>query len=195
MEAGLSEVVCFWVEPVPRAMSSLRRYERSSGPFRTEGCAYHDASVDIGEVDFPIPEDHTTGYGRDDFPHDDPRWPKKCDRCDYVFRDEDHWQHNVNLLYGGSPDGKLYTGRRLPPGAMRDAEWYRGFRPESCGPTCDGKIIAVMLPDGTEWHPDLPATNGGPWTRSGTVPRVSCTPSILTDAYHGYLTDGVLRSC
>jgi hypothetical protein len=74
---------------------------------------------------------------------------------------------------------------------MYDAHWWPVKGP-------DGIALAVILPPGghTEtWHPDTGAKDGPPWTRTGTIPRVTCTPSILTNKYHGFLTDGFLVEC
>jgi hypothetical protein len=52
-----------------------------------------------------------------------------------------------------------------------------------------------MTPGG-EWAIDMPSIDGGKWSRTGTVPKISVTPSILIpDKYHGFLTDGTLRDC
>lgn len=34
-----------------------------------------------------------------------------------------------------------------------------------------------------------------PWTRTGAIPKVTCSPSILTPRYHGFLRDGFLEEC
>ena len=55
--------------------------------------------------------------------------------------------------------------------------------------------LIVMTPGG-EWAIDMPSIDGGKWSRTGTVPKISVTPSILIpDKYHGFLTDGTLRDC
>lgn len=166
---------------------SLRRYcnnekEKCPGPYR-----YHNAEIVLGDV--PFPHDGTNGFGRDNQPHDDPRWPYKCDYCPYVFTDEDAWQHNMNRLYQGAPDGKLYTNRNMPPGAMYDADWLPVKGP-------DGIALAVVLPPvgGDDvWHPDGKSSSGGSWTRTGKIPDVTCSPSVLAPNYHGYLRAGWLE--
>jgi len=197
-----SRIECFWLEPVELARSSLRRYQRvldytavtcPGNPMR-----HHDTSVYIGDVPYPYDPQGILGYGKDDVPHDDPRWPKTCHVCGYAFKDDDNWQHNVSQYFRDARNGKLYTTRNMPPGAMYDAKWW-----DHPGP--DGISLAVVLPpektdpeygQSSVWHPDTPPHNGSaPWTRTGTIPKVTCTPSILTPDYHGFLIDGWLVEC
>lgn len=177
--------------PVGRGDESLRRYEKREDytihtcPTNPMRC--HDTSVELGEIDYPM--DEWLGWGRDDLPHDDPRWPKVCDVCGYSFMETDHWQHNLVRLFTGSPDGKLYSTRNMPAGAMYDAPWW-----DEKG--ADGLALVVVTPGDTHWMPDGPSANGGkPWTRTGAVPKITVTPSISTPRYHGFLTDGVLIEC
>ena len=65
----------------------------------------------------------------------------------------------------------------------------------------DGKCLMCRVTGGHDWFIDGKSTNGSGWTRTGTVPRISVKPSILiygrdgkTPVYHGYLTNGILRS-
>jgi hypothetical protein len=187
-----SKIECFWLEPIELGASTLRRYEKcdSYGSCPQNRMRIHDTTVAIGEVPYPFGKERYTGYGADDVPHDHPQWPKVCETCGYVFKDTDVWQHNVHRLFKGAPDGKLYSTRNMPPGAMYDAFW------SVKGP--DGIALAVVLPpDGgyDVWHPDANSSNGTPWTRTGTVPKVTCSPSVQTPRYHGHLRDGFLVEC
>lgn len=182
-------IECFWLEPTDTGRADLRRYAGEQPCPGSYG--YHNASVEIGDLPFPITEDGILGYGKDDVAHDDLRWPKICNGCDYAFLEGDNWQHNVQRLYRGAPDGKLYTSRTMPPGAMFNATWWNEPGP-------DGITLAVVLPpNGGDdiWMPDVPSKDGRPWTRTGAIPRVTCRPSILTPRYHGFLTDGKLEEC
>lgn len=196
-----SRIKCFWMEPTEIGTSDLRRYERRSyDPMTPPTCPsnpmrYHDATIVIGEVPYPFDPQGLVGYSHsDDIPHDDLRWPTVCETCSTPFKEDDHWQHNVKRLFKGAPDGKLYTTRNMPPGAMWDADWW----PEK-GP--DGITLAVALPPGGNgdvdvWMPDGTCNKSStPWTRTGTIPNVTCRPSILTPRYHGFLTDGWLEEC
>lgn len=191
-----SRIQCFWLEPTAFAISGLRRYEKresyeeASWTCPSNRMKFHDTSVDLGQIDYPLGE--FNGYGRDDIPHEDPRWPKVCHVCGTPFKDTDHWQHNVTRLFSGAPDGKLYTLRNCPPGAMYDANWG----PMDLGP--DGIRLAVALPpEGGDdyWLVDGPSKGGGRWTRTGTVPNITASPSILTPRYHGFLRGGYLEEC
>lgn len=39
---------------------------------------------------------------------------------------------------------------------------------------------------------NAPEPSGGHWTRTGTPPTITASPSILTPRYHGFLQGGVL---
>jgi len=191
----MSRITCFWMTPIDRARQTLRRYQRVTD-YRVVTCPahpmkHHDASVRIEDVAYPFGEKRMLGE-EGNISHDDPRWPKHCEACGYEFVAEDHWQHNIQRLFTGAPDGHQYTTRDMPPGAMFDADWFPKKGP-------DGIALAVVLPpDGGDdiWVPDSPPARGGsPWTRTGTIPRVTCQPSILTPRYHGFLVAGELVSC
>lgn len=187
-----NKVVCFWCEPADSAQESLRRFVFSSkeGALCTGRWGYHHASVILGSV--PWKKEHN---GEGNIPDlelkKDPRWPKMCE-CGYEFTDKDEWQHNFNRHYQRSDGGGLILLGEPPVGAMWDAYWMKDF----VGP--DGKSLVVVLPDGTPWNVDGPSRNNGVlgpgWTRTGTVPKVTARPSILTPGYHGFLTDGELIS-
>lgn len=174
---------CFLAERTDRARESLRRYARLDAPCPATG-AYHNASVDLG-TDVPFAGEYN-GSGRDDFPHDDPRWPTAC-ACGYAFAEIDTWQHNLDRLYrdGG---GRLFTLRDAPPGAMWDAQWAADHWHGN-----DGRCLYVKLPDGSDWCVDGPAANSDTgWQRTGEPPRITATPSIDSGGYHGFLQNGVL---
>jgi hypothetical protein len=189
-----NEVVCFWCAPQGSAEESLRRFILKEGSVCPGPYKYHNAVAKLGETPYPL--DEYNGYGLDNAPHDDPRWPKKCDYCDYVFKEEDNWQHNLERIYqeavfGGEvmPNGRRFPLRDAPPGAMWDGKWYWQKGP-------DGLSIYVQTPGG-EWCIDSPANNSKkPWDRTGVPPKITARPSILIgDRYHGWLTDGVLKAC
>lgn len=207
-------IKCFWLEPTDRAEAFLRRYERHSyDPLPPPSCPgnrmqYHDTEVSIGEIAYS--EAEAERASRDDFPRDDPRWPRACDVCGAPYRDEDHWQYNVKRLYSGAPDGKLYTirfgPRMAPPGSMYDADWY-----PTKGP--DGIALAVVVPGQDHvWLVDSRASNctlpddnehrcwvrhGDPRTGNVHVDknRRTCAAgagSIQMGSYHGFLHNGSL---
>jgi hypothetical protein len=149
-----------------------------------------------------VEEHPATPTNGDDHPHDDPRWPGKCDRCDYIFTAEDEWQKNFDLVYR-TDDGREFTlvspdqmtndkASMAPSGAMWEAPWM------GTGP--DGKSFVVRTPGG-DWHIDGDYTHGR-WTRTGVPPNLTVTPSILCGTrsdgswvYHGFLTSGKLLEC
>lgn len=163
-------IKCFWIEPAELERVWLRRYR---GPRYTPdgdriqdaGCplplGYHDSTVLL--VDERPIRGHGIGdpevLARDgvhDAPSkDDPRWPSRCD-CGYEFQPDDSWQVFPLRLYRGAPDGKLYTLRDVPAGALWDADWLRAFTP-AIGP--DGISLHVKLPNGSDWCVDQEASN------------------------------------
>lgn len=185
----MTDVKCFWLEPTTRQREYLRRYSGSS----VRKCAepnsrygYCNASAPAGESDFE--PDTMVGRMVEKPPRDDPRWPKVCDACGTPFADDDNWQATGKTLYRRVDTGELMTIEDAPPGAMWNADWWPEKKP-------DGRYLAVKLPDGAEWHIDGAARSGGGWTRTGEPPNITARPSIRTSRYHGWLTDGVLRSC
>lgn len=203
-----SRIQTFWCEPAPRARQRLRRYSRSDSGC-TDAYSYHNAYAILGEVDFAL-ETGYTGDSTQPFDRADPRWPTKCERCDYAFQPDDEWQHNLDRLYRRADTGELLAHDDMPAGASYDATWYHDFWVGR-----DGMSLTVVLPDGTHWHVDSRATNCDLpddtvhrcWVREGD-PRacnvtagkngVTCTAgggSIQSPAYHGHLRNGVLEEC
>jgi hypothetical protein len=195
---------CFFIEPTTRVRMSLRRYQfsTSEGGNVVQNCpvhGYHNASVVIGEdeaVNMPRVHDGQAVHG-DNWPHDDPRWPTKCD-CGHEFDAADNWQFNPDTLYRRADTGELMTEKSAPAGAMRHAEWLSGFKSGYVAGS-DGRFLQCKLPDGIWWTIDGPATNEPinqvGWTRTGEVPNITARPSIATPGYHGFLTAGYLEEC
>jgi hypothetical protein len=131
---------------------------------------------------------------------DDLIWPDVCPTqgCDYALDYEgDEFSSGWRTLLGTTSwrrlDGdEVHDDQHdFGPGAMYDATpWTPGtWR----GP--DGRCWAIVLPPAGRsdfWLIDGEASGGGRWTRTGTPPVISVTPSILTPNYHGFLQGGVL---
>ncbi len=89
-----------------------------------------------------------------------------------------------------------------PPGAMWNADWYRGEKHDSglaYDRNPDGWVLCVMTPAGP-WLVDGPSfvnrVESGSWSRTGTIPNVTATPSIhIPGKYHGWLRNGYLVEC
>ena len=114
-----------------------------------------------------------------------------------------------------APDGRRYDSGHgpvtlpsgevvepAPVGAMWDADWFRGEKHQSglaYDRNPDGVVLCVRTPGG-DWVIDGPSfTNRvetGSWSRTGTIPNVTATPSIhIPGKYHGWLRDGYLVEC
>ena len=51
--------------------------------------------------------------------------------------------------------------------------------------------ICVVCPDGSQWEINRKSSNGPGWKVIGTLPDITCTPSIVVPGYHGWLRDGI----
>lgn len=206
-------VKCFMVHQTTRFRASLRRFTWNSG---SQCAGRKDWGHDASSAPICVIEGIKNAHGcwdldaqeRRHMPaHDDPRWPVKCEACDYRFVEADEWQLFTDHIYVDDA-GKEYSGRALPPGAMRFTDYEP---PEWKGP--DGRTLHVICPDGWDWSPDHPASNctmkndRGPfgeahrcWVRHGTAPNITVDKngrtcqagggSILTPKYHGFLRNG-----
>lgn len=217
----------FWLDPTDDVAVGLRRYRNrgNHGAGWTCDAGWHDAVVFTG-TETAIWRDTDHGRVLDQrpaVPHDDPRWPARCCRCEYAFTPEDRWQEWQELLYRRADTGELVSlrGRTssgspdapppAPPGAMWDA-WWMPDTPAWNGP--DGMALMVRLPDGHDWLVDAEAANctrpGDPahkcWVRHGD-PRLAqvtvdkdgetCAAgagSIASAGYHGFLHGGILTA-
>ena len=144
----------------------------------------------------------------DDWRHDDPLWPKKCERCEYVFKNDDKWHLVKERLYIRSDTKKLTTIPEAGPGAMYYAPWLEKYPEYWKG--SDGHILMVICPDGHTWNVDsrcsnctMPDDNAHRcWIRHGTPPNITVDKvgntcragggSINTHNWHGFLRDGKL---
>lgn len=188
---------CFLITPTGEACRSLRRYTTGEQHCPAHGTWGHSAAVAIDPAPL-IRDDRGFLVNKDSFASDDPRWPVQCKDCGYVFQADDPRVVDYDEIYLG-PEGQRYHTRLTrspmpgaepaPAGAMWSAPWMAdAWR----GP--DGLALYLRLPDGHDWFIDGPSRSGGYWTRSGTPPRLTVTPSIASPGYHGWLNDGVLTA-
>lgn len=189
------------VEEVGRSRAWLRRHARGECPAMPGEYSYHQAMTQVEDVETVVDDEgYYAATPAEDY-RGDPRWPTRCacgrefDQVDFgrgFGGGGDAWQVLTHALYrrvdGGAGEWPV---RDLPPGAMFDAQWLPWKGP-------DGLSLSVSLPpdepDGHNhvWHVDGPSSSGGHWTRTGTPPNITASPSILTGKYHGFLQGGVL---
>ncbi len=204
-------VKCFMVTLAMRETRHLRRYSHGDSSKCPHG--YHNADGPILDtVPVTIKEGNHLELVQPiqpDPPKDDPRWPRKCDHCEYQFCDADEFQVFGFAIYVDD-QGKEYTLRDKVPGMMWDA-WWNHDVPEWCGP--DGKSLQVVCPDGHVWCIDSRASNCDQknehthkcWVRHGESPNLTvdknghtCNAgggSIQTGSWHGFLRNGELVVC
>jgi hypothetical protein len=184
----------FLIEETEFCRLSIRRFTFSQKP--CPGGQYgHDAQV---VIDPQVISESERSSLKDGF-ENDPRWPKTCSKCGYVFVEEDQWQVNYDRLYRGAPDGKLYRLRDTPPGAMWNAHWMaENDKPNGQWTGPDGKAWCVMMPGGVEWVVYCYASGPEPrrkWDVQGIPPNITVSPSInLTGIYHGFIKGGVISA-
>lgn len=177
-------------EPGGRCRRFLRRY-RSGGLHSCPAGGYCNANSFLAEIPWA---DRRAAAG-DDWPHDDPGWPRGCERCPYQFTDTDCWQRHDDRVYL-LPDGTEVTwwgnpGDAVPPGTMIRADWYDAY---SRG---RGDSWLVVLPGGGTWITTQEASGGGHWTVTGVPPQITATPSIWhapPGGWHGWIRDGELTT-
>lgn len=196
-------VKCFMVHATERFRLTLRRYVHSDRGTCPGEMTYHNAhGPEIGIIDGVKSEDGcwslTAMEKQHAPPHEDSRWPTKCDGCDYQFTAEDEFQLFSEHIYLDDA-GKEHRLRDSTPGMMWDAEWMNRKGP-------DGKCLVVICPNGHQWMIDGRASNCTMptdtthrcWTRVGTPPLIqvgkqwgmTCAAgagSIQAGNYHGFL--------
>lgn len=198
---------CFLLTPTDNIVVTLRRYAYKDAKTpdvpicgrkepRYPGADavtfdVHNAEVEVarevGTIEGSLDGDHTSH----DFPHADARWPTKC-ACGYEFRETDHWQEGRTRLYRRCDNGELMTIDDAPVGALYNARWLDYDQYQRNAP---GVALMCKTPAG-EWLIDGPASNGPGWTRTGTPPDISVTPSIgigHPQRMHGWLRNGWLE--
>lgn len=221
----MANVKVFWVERTDRVQVRLRRFTFGSAgtevqpdhqkcPAREYGHdgeqILHENAPEADWLQWPDHTDYRRTYRQlQNVPHDHPSWPKVCEACGQPFNEHARWQVNSPSLYTGAPDGRLYTLRTLPVGAMWNADWF-GKLPAYTGP--DGISLVVKLPNGNDWLVDGRASNctlpnddvhkcwirhGDPRTGNVHVDKQGNTcsagaGSILSGNYHGFLHNGYL---
>lgn len=140
----------FWLEPTEdRVRVELRRYV-STSERSCRSSEYCDASA---VIEWVAPAADWKGVGPHAVPHDDPRWPSRCEACGEPLPATSIYQVNARKLFR-APDGALLTLRDAPAGAMWNAEWF----PDSWKLE-DGICLVVRLPNGNEWLVDGQASN------------------------------------
>ena len=194
------DVQCFFLEKTNLFRQSLRRYTTGHGSGFGRCEWGHDASQII------VPQIEMADTAADEIPHDDPRYPKKCEFCEYEFRDSGAWQLFTERLYKRSGTGELIPLRSAPAGALYYADWLEGEAGGWAGP--DGHVLYAVCPGG-HWNIDGRASNCTMpkddnhrcWTRTGTVPNITVgkqfgptcgagAGSIRAGNYHGFLRNG-----
>jgi hypothetical protein len=169
----MSRLKTFWCERLDEELQFLRRYRDSSldhCPAHEGEYSYHQAMQFYRKMATKTSEKDAYGHSHiisDDktMPkRNDPLWPTKCDKCDFIFEASDHWQIHSEQLYRRVETGEVCSIRDIPPGGMWDAWWmpdrWKG---------ADGMCLMVKLPNGREWMIDSVASNcDSPCVHCGT---------------------------
>lgn len=206
----------FWMERTDDIAWGLRRYaDRDVSPC---GEGYHSALIYLGLQPAKFSDGHYASLDMID--QGDPRWPTNCERCEYVFTVDDHWQTWQEGVYQRPDTGQLHVLHQsapaddlgapsAPPGAMWNA-WWMGEWSKGADDIC----LMVRLPNGHDWMVDSEANNCTRkgdhshkcWVRTGDPRDAHVTAgktgdtcaagagSILAGDYHGFLVDGTLTA-
>ena len=196
-----SRVRCFLLTPTEHVSVSLRRYaiDAVSPCTRREprypggdlvSYTVHDVETEIarevGTLDEALEGDHA----RRTVAKEDPRWPTRCS-CGFEFRTDDPRQECRSRMYARSDTGELTTVDAAPAGALYDARFLHHTEYQR-----NGEMSLICKTPGGEWYVDGPAANGPGWSRTGTPPDITVTPSIgigNPQRMHGWLRDGWLE--
>lgn len=198
----MTDVACFVIEPTRTYSVYARRYVSGIACLAT-GTDEHDPDRATGIHNamrlYAIGAGEAPSSGA---PDESQRisliWPTSCAHCDYRFQEGDTWQVLHRTRYARADrDGAEFDLEDAPVGAMYRAEWFEVSKAMR-GP--DGESWVVVLPNGAgPWCMDGPSSDGKHWTRTGTPPKLTVTPSIGGHPngaggwlYHGWLKDGVL---
>jgi len=190
-------IKCFLVRPTSRYRQSLRRYSNDQRDCPGK-MGYHDAHFDLGISEQP-------GYSYESArpANSDPRWPAKCDSCEFHFAESDEYQLFEEHIYVDD-GGVEHTLRDRTPGMMWEMPWLHDPLTDepvvidSAARTMlspyyyrDWQLkrapICVVCPNGAEWIVDQRANNGEGWEVRGEAPTLACSPSIVVPGYHGWL--------
>jgi hypothetical protein len=138
----MNKVKCFWLEPAGKIQREFRRYRSSDkGKCIAGEYSYHNASVLLDVVDDPNPHGVVDCDISVEPFRGDPRWPIKCERCAYLFTEDDHFQIFTERIYKRTDTGEETTLRDAAPGAMWNATWMTDF-PDWCGADGRAQLIA-----------------------------------------------------
>jgi hypothetical protein len=191
----MNRILCFFIEKTPVTRYYLRRYSHEG--CLGDGMSYHNAKVHLMDTEEKIEAPL----------NNDPRWPVKCDYCDFRFVKEDY-QLFQDWIYRRQDNGEQVTLMDAPVGAMWYADWFNDIG--WTGP--DGRCLVVKTPGG-DWIIDHRANNCTMpndyvhrcWIREGIPPKITvgkngntCAAgagSILIGGYHGFLRGGFLEEC
>lgn len=209
-----TRIKTFLLEPTEHERLWLRRYvfsdrEKCPGP-----SGYHSAMTLIGEEPIVWCETPESTQLRRVIAErssrqpaaDDPRWPVKCEHCDYLFTPDGEYQLFGRQLYRRQDTGEIMTLDDAPDGAMWYADWMRGIGP-------DGRYLMARVPGGSDWAIDGRASNCDMpddnehrcWVRHGEPPNITVDKngntchagggSIQTSNWHGHLVNGEFIPC
>jgi len=202
----MDAVECFLIERTAWCRRFLFRHVRAPDA-RGSGCerGWHEGAALLDRVE-ATDADAVSVEGN--WPKDDPRWPKQCERCSYEFKEDDarvlyyerEWvRPGTSAIFTlREPTGRSMDADAAPVGAMWDAHWFHGvtrWRGE------DGKSLTLRTPGG-DWLIDGPVSRDSErrWRRWGAIPKVSVAgifarrqrPRPWRD-FDGVLRDGLLH--
>lgn len=198
------DIQCFMIEPDGTTRRQLYRLGHDA-----VACYGHYHRAEISLPDGLVADNEASWLMKDPYEFKKEDFPVKCDKCDYVFQeDNDHYGFHARRAWIRSDTREFICNNvhQAPAGAMWYADWMQDD-PHMLGP--DGKCLCVMTPGG-EWMIDSRASNCSMpndivhkcWVRHGIPPLITVDKngitcqagagSILAGNYHGFLHNGIL---
>lgn len=208
----MAPVKAYFLEATEQERHWLRRFVFSDQSKCLGKDGYHNAMFLLGDADIVWTTTHGSTQrfiadrSHSQPPESDPRWPVKCDSCDYRFTDKDQYQLFGHQLYKRQDTGEIMTIEDAPPGALWYGIWWKPTAP-------DGHVLMAKCPGGHDWNIDGCASNCDKpddkehrcWVRHGEPPLITVDKngntckagagSILTPSWHGYLRNGEFVEC
>lgn len=175
----MNGIQTFFIVPAGLVRVWLRRYLASDEGKKCPGkYKYHNAMALVGDVASRKDAKGYLEYIDVSVYNDDPRWPAKCDYCDYHFGIDDQFQVFQNeLMRRADGTGELMTCEDAQIGAIWDAWWMGKWHH---GP--DGKALYCKVPGNHDWGIDGRASNcdspcancGRPYRDHQDLPCANC---------------------
>ncbi len=138
-------------------------------------------------------------------------------QCFFLSAEEKHglhvqWQKRIESFKPGSPEYLKLAVEQEPVGSIFYCPWYwdhtqgkmpwtdKKYLSKHYATISDQRDPIMVVTPGGPWCPDSKSSSGTGWIVTGKMPTFTARPSIGIGQngggykYHGFLTEGVLKS-